>query len=612
MPRTFNPGHRPSQPLYPDALAYSTVAKVVQYLQLPATEPVALGGDTSISGNNIRIPITGADYRRWGFVSGDTIKVYDDLNAKGIDYILNGTQSAGSSGLVWLLAPESQNNSFTTANNAFVQPASILTDSNERGITKSGVENLIKKRQDYIDTITRMAWRPRIVVDEYKNFTTFKPYRRRYYTDYVGAVYLNHRSIRQILKMGVWQGDFYRELAAGRMEIHVDKTHKMSDTDKIFLCPNVAHVGTLQAAQSTASSTTKWIRDFGKKSVADEIASLINEDSDTSKAAIQIGSLTQNGSNLNISNEYLATGNSDEGDGVVVISSMREAVDGTNSTVAVSQRNSFLFDKGNEIAVDLLTETGTPTTSFTTSDAAGMVQGSGLYYIEGLNGVNHVALCSRDDNTITITTDLTSSFASNVGGLSDIIVDSGGSGYTSAPSVSISGGTGVNAAATATVTNGAITKLTISNPGSAYLSTDTNITVSFSGGGGSGSSATAVVGKIKQYRFKTDIIDEERQKDWWSIEDNGAILFNNQYPFFENHSLKVSYIYGERYLDKVIEDVCTKLVVRDILMSDDYTSLFPEGTQNVSLDAKIQKLDEETKRLLIPYQETIIVAGVGG
>ena len=524
---------------------------------------------------------------------------------------MNGTQSAGSSGLVWLLAPESQNNSFTTANNAYVQPASILTDSNERGITKSGVENLIKKRQDYIDTITRMAWRPRIVVDEYKNFTTFKPYRRRYYTDYVGAVYLNHRSIRQILKMGVWQGDYYRELAAGRMELYVDKTHKMADTDKIFLCPNVAHVGTLQAAQSSATTTTKWVRDFGKKSVAEEIGALINEDSDTSKAAIQIGSLTQNGSALNVSNEYLATANSDEGDGVVCISSMREGEDGINSTIAVSQRNSFTFDKGSEIAVDLLTETGTPTTSFTTTDASGMVQGSGLYYIEGLNGANHVALCSRDDDTITITTDLTSSFASNVGGLSDITINSGGSGYSSAPTISISGGSGVNAAATATVTNGSVTSITITNAGSAYLSTD-SISVTFSGGGGSGASATAVVGKIKQYRFKTDVSDEERQKDWWSIEDNGAIMFNNQYPFFENHSLKVSYIYGERYLDKVIEDVCTKLVVRDILMSDDYTSLFPEGTQNVSLDAKIQKLDEETKRLLIPYQETIIVAGVGG
>ena len=591
MPRTFNPGHRPSQPLFPDALVYTTVAKVVQYLQLPDTEPVALGGDTSISGSNIRIPITGADYRRWGFVTGDVIKVYDDVNAKGIDYTINGSQSAGSSGLVWLLAPESQNNAFTKANNAFVQPSSILTDSNERGITKSGVENLIKKRQDYIDTITRMAWRPRIVVDEYKNFTTFKPYRRRYYTDYVGAVYLNNRNIRQILKMGVWQGDYYRELAAGRVELLVDKTHKMADTDKIYLCPNVGHIGTLQATQSTSVSTTKWIRDFGKKSVADEIAGLINEDVDTSKAAIQIGSLTQNGANLNVSNEYLATGNSDEGDGVVVISSMREGEDGTNSTIAVNQKNSFIFSRGNEIAVDLLTETGTPTTSFTTSDASGMVQGSGLFYIEGLNGVVHVALGSRDDDTITITTDLTSSFAANVGGLSAITIDSGGIGYTSAPTVSISGGSGVNATATAA---------------------DTNIAVSFSGGGGTGVSVTASVGKIKQYRFKTDITDEQRQKDWWAIEDNGAILFNNQYPFFENHSLKVSYIYGERYLDKVIEDVCTKLVVRDVLMSDDYTTLFPEGTQNISLDAKIQKLDEESKRLLIPYQETIIVAGVGG
>jgi hypothetical protein len=76
--------------------------------------------------------------------------------------------------------------------------------------------------------------------------------------------------------------------------------------------------------------------------------------------------------------------------------------------------------------------------------------------------------------------------------------------------------------------------------------------------------------------------------------------------------LKVSYIYGQRYVDKVIEEVCTKLVVKDILMSDDYTTLFPEGTQNVALDSKIQKIDEEVKRMLIPYQETIIVAGVGG
>ena len=96
------------------------------------------------------------------------------------------------------------------------------------------------------------------------------------------------------------------------------------------------------------------------------------------------------------------------------------------------------------------------------------------------------------------------------------------------------------------------------------------------------------------------------------MEDNGAIMFNNEYPFFENHSLKMSYIYGERYVEKVIVDACTKLVAMDVLLSDDYSVMFPEGTQNIDLNAKIQRLDQEVKLLLVPYQESIIVAGMGG
>jgi hypothetical protein len=117
---------------------------------------------------------------------------------------------------------------------------------------------------------------------------------------------------------------------------------------------------------------------------------------------------------------------------------------------------------------------------------------------------------------------------------------------------------------------------------------------------------------VNQQRMATDVSDEERQKDWWSMEDNGAIMFNNEYPFFENHSLKISYVFGERYVDKVIENVCTKLVAMDILLTDDYSVMFPEGTQNMDISTKIQRMDEEVKRLLIPFQESIIVAGMGG
>ena len=64
----------------------------------------------------------------------------------------------------------------------------------------------------------------------------------------------------------------------------------------------------------------------------------------------------------------------------------------------------------------------------------------------------------------------------------------GGSGYTSAPSVSFSGGGGSGAAATATVSGGKVTFVSVTSAGSGYTSAPT---VSFSGGGGSGAAATA-------------------------------------------------------------------------------------------------------------------------
>lgn len=78
-------------------------------------------------------------------------------------------------------------------------------------------------------------------------------------------------------------------------------------------------------------------------------------------------------------------------------------------------------------------------------------------------------------------------------GVVSISISSGGTGYTSAPTVAIAevdGGTG--ATATATVTNGVVTAVTITNGGSGY----TAPTVTFSGGGGTGAAATANVGDV--------------------------------------------------------------------------------------------------------------------
>lgn len=86
--------------------------------------------------------------------------------------------------------------------------------------------------------------------------------------------------------------------------------------------------------------------------------------------------------------------------------------------------------------------------------------------------------------------------------IAQVIVTSGGSGYASAPIVTIDppGGGGTTATATATVTNGSVTSIAI-NPapgshGSGYVAIPPNWgpNVTFSGGGGTGASAQAVIG----------------------------------------------------------------------------------------------------------------------
>jgi len=95
-------------------------------------------------------------------------------------------------------------------------------------------------------------------------------------------------------------------------------------------------------------------------------------------------------------------------------------------------------------------------------------------------------------NTYSRIQDTSASFFN--GPLSSVDLTSGGTGYTSAPAVSFSGGGGSGAAATATLAPRAVSSLAVGNGGSGYLTTPS---VSISGGGGSGAAATATLGTRK-------------------------------------------------------------------------------------------------------------------
>ena len=90
-----------------------------------------------------------------------------------------------------------------------------------------------------------------------------------------------------------------------------------------------------------------------------------------------------------------------------------------------------------------------------------------------------------EDNTMTYTPAITS--------LASVTVTNGGSAYTTPPVVSFTGGSGFGAAATATISGGVVTAVTLTNGGAGYTATGLP-TVVFSGGGGSSAAATAVLG----------------------------------------------------------------------------------------------------------------------
>ncbi len=69
-------------------------------------------------------------------------------------------------------------------------------------------------------------------------------------------------------------------------------------------------------------------------------------------------------------------------------------------------------------------------------------------------------------------------------GVSTIAVTDGGEGYITAPSVQIAGGTGAGATGVATLTNGRVTGISITNPGTGYVAGDA-LFASIDGGGAS-------------------------------------------------------------------------------------------------------------------------------
>lgn len=137
-----------------------------------------------------------------------------------------------------------------------------------------------------------------------------------------------------------------------------------------------------------------------------------------------------------------------------------------------------LFNNGG--LTSTIKPTGTSTTPVTLAD------GYKWKYMFTISTSDALKFLTND--YMSVRTDGTVAAAAIDGGLDTVLVTSGGSGFGTAPTVTIDGD-GSGCTATANITGDAVSSVTITNAGSGY----TFVTVAFSGGGGSGATARAIL-----------------------------------------------------------------------------------------------------------------------
>lgn len=469
--------------------------------------------------------MTGADYRNIGFAVGDTLLIYSDADPLGIERTITAiTSTINGVRLAFTSAITAAD--YQSADNTYVQNTASFTNGRTRGVTYDKVKRLILRAQDKIDNLTHNSWRPNLAAAEYINFDTYKPYRRRYYTDYVGTTPLLFRNVQQMLRIELWQGDDYREIGAAEARLKIpDSVRSLSGS--IVMSP-----GNGSAAMLTiGTETTQWRADFDKITTAQNLADLINKEDRVSKGAVEFSpafTLEGSTSNVGVHNEFLATANSDYGSGVVKITSMRSTQAGESCSIVSTDSNIEISQ----------------------------------------TQINTATFSSLDSTTITV--DSTNGFAD-----AGVVVDASGDvfRYTSKTDTTF------------------VDCHIVTHAGGVHLSD--------------------ISGTLTQHLMQVDLQggsasgDRGRLRDYWLDHEMGIVYFNNSYPFFEWNAVKVAYIYGERYVEKAIEDICTKMVAIDILMSDDRSVLIPEGTQNVDLSSKINMYKQDVQQMLPRYVEVV-------
>ena len=112
---------------------------------------------------------------------------------------------------------------------------------------------------------------------------------------------------------------------------------------------------------------------------------------------------------------------------------------------------------------------------------------------------------------------------------------------------------------------------------------------------GSACTLTSNFGSVTSF---TDNQDQNRMGDYWMINDEGKIFFRREFPYVQNHSIRVTYVAGNGRVPAGIHEAATKLVAAEIIRHDDNSIIIAETGSNIDLKTKHDILLEEANKII--------------
>ena len=195
--------------------------------------------------------------------------------------------------------------------------------------TRAEVGKLIKRVEEKIDDATKHSYRPLIYKDEFSSFEANRHlmYPVTMYRDYIGFVQLEFPKVQKLVRLEIWQGSDWVDLASATASITMPSSATTnSQTWKITL---TAGTFTFEIIEGT-----HFFDSFGPKTTASQLVDAINEvypmktakftGETTRKTVTAVGNTA-----VNISDFFYATKDGDK----VTISSLLMGDDGSSCTI---------------------------------------------------------------------------------------------------------------------------------------------------------------------------------------------------------------------------------------------------------------------------------------